>query len=279
VSQYPAVSSLIETSKEYYQWGKEKSTVVAFAENKLETGLNYLAPKVEGVLESETYKNYAKPLLVKADGLANTALDSVENNAARIKANLESTKDKYTVAFQKLQELTLRTPPLEHTLDLIKYAQQSLEGGLQSVQKGVGTGVTMVKEAPKEVKEKIHTATQDAIAALHTAVDVLSKQFPQTSTKLHELKEAALAKKEGETEVSLFSSLAQTSSTLLHEVGSTISEYTSKGEALPQQIYSTAYGNIHKVLAGLLAYVDQYKPSSEESKEAANPGGDKEEVK
>jgi hypothetical protein len=52
LASYPAVASALETAKEYYNWGKEVSPVVAYAESTLEGGVQWLAPKVEPLLET-----------------------------------------------------------------------------------------------------------------------------------------------------------------------------------------------------------------------------------
>jgi len=270
VAAYPLVSQLLATGKEYYNWGKEKSSVVAYAESTLESGLNYLAPKVEEVLESETYKSYARPVLVKADNLANSALDSVEPRVSKIIGNLENTRDSYKLAVQKISDLTLRASPYEQTLDLIKYAQTSLDSGLttlnQIVHKEVEHAKVLVKETPKEVREKINNTTHEAIAALHKAVEVVSKQLPGGLTAQIEKVKEELVKREGEIDYSLFKTVATNSSKLLHDIGDTVGQYVSKGEALPHQLATTTYTGLHKVLENLITLLEHYKPEEVEDK-------------
>jgi len=176
-------------------------------------------------------------------------------------------------AFAKLQNLSLRGPDklnaMEYTVDLIKYAAGALDSGVntfnQTVQKGVQTGSTLIKEAPKEVKEKIQMATQDALAAIHTAVEVISKQIPtDVTTKFNQLKDAAFNYKEGD-QLSLFANVAQSSSKLLHEATDTISGYLARKETIPAQILSSTYTNLNKVLDNLISLVT---PAQTESKKA-----------
>jgi len=166
-------------------------------------------------------------------------------------------------AFSKLHHLSLRTPEklnaMEYTVDLIKYAAQALDGGVtslnQTFSKGVEAGTIMIKEVPKEVKEKIQNATHDALAALHTAIEVISNQIPvEISSKFNQIKEATIAK--GDESLSFFSQVAQTSSNLLHDVGANIGDYISRGEVIPIQILSSAYGTLHKVLDNLVSIVE-----------------------
>jgi len=339
VANYSLVSSVLEKSKDYYTWGKESSKVFAFAESSLEGGFQWLNSSVNPLWETTTYKTYAKPLLVKADSFGNSALDTVETNAKKLKTNYDNTKqvvedrvssvktatygaleqaqqklvkpvDNYLKdslvakpysfaldvtekvvdrilpaeeakkvevsgpisrtthlsfrvqqqAFSKLQNLTLRTPERLHaleyyTVDLIKYAAHTLDNGVyslgQSVGKGVTTGTTLVKEAPKEVKEKVQKVTHDTIAALNAAIDVISTKLPTpVSSRLKQLTEAA--KQEGKHELNVFTSVAQSSSKLLHDIGDTFLSYAHKGEAVPQQLLSSALSSLHKVLDSLL---------------------------
>jgi len=106
VANYSAVSSLFETSKGYYNWGKENSKVVAFAEASFEGGLQWLTPKFETVLDSATYKNYAQPLLSKADGLSLAALDTVENKAQKFKTDYDTTKEALEERVTKVKNAT-----------------------------------------------------------------------------------------------------------------------------------------------------------------------------
>jgi len=66
----PTICNMLDTGLEYYNWGKESSSIVAFAESTLEGSLHWLFPKVEPLLIT------AKPLLVKADHLACSVVDS-----------------------------------------------------------------------------------------------------------------------------------------------------------------------------------------------------------
>jgi hypothetical protein len=301
LASYPAVASALETAKEYYNKGKEVApNVAAYAEK----GVQYLAPKVEPILET------AKPLLHKADDLSNTALDKVEAQAQHLKTNYEATRDAIghgvtfakesyqnalartsylshkaqEDAFAKIQTLSLKTPE-EYTLELIRYASATLENGVvsvnQTVSKGLETGSTLIREAPKEVKDRIQTATSDALAAIHTAVEVLSKQFPaEVATKFNTLKEYAA---QGEhAPVNLFSTVAENSSKLLNEVGTTISSYVGKGEAIPQQILASSYERLQGVLDSLLTLL-QPKGSTQapeaSKEEPAKESSSKEETK
>jgi len=337
VANYSLISSVLEKSKDYYTWGKESSKVVAFAESSLEGGFQWLNTSVNPLWETNTYKTYAKPLLVKADSFGNTALDTVETNAKKLKTNYDTTKhaveEKVTSvktatygafeqaqqklvnpvdnflkdslvakpysyaldvtekvvdkilpaeepnkqqvvgpisrtthlsfrvqqqAFAKLQNLTLRTPErlhaLEYTVDLIKYAAHTLDNGVyslgQSVGKGVTNGTALVKEAPKEVKEKVQKVTQETITAVNSAIETLSTKLPPpVSAKFKQLTEAA--KREGAHELEIFTSVAQSSSKLLHEIGDKALVYARKGEALPQQLLSSTLANLNKVLDSL----------------------------
>jgi len=314
VASYPAVSKVIETGREYYNWGRENSFVVAYAESSLEEGIQWLESKVEPYLET------AKPLLVLADGFGCTTLDSVETNALKFKEALEQVQQNYVTpvdeylkdsfvarplnialnvtervvdhylpqkkedgtlihgpiskttylskriqheAFAKLQHLSLRTPErlnaMEFTVDLIKYASQALDTGLislnQTLSKSVETGTQYIKDAPKEVKEKIQTATHDALAAITTAVETLSNQIPtEIATKFGQFREATITK--GEDQVKRFYSVAGNSSKLLHELSTSISSYTSRNEVIPQQVISSSFTNLHNILDSLLTLVE-----------------------
>jgi len=140
-------------------------------------------------------------------------------------------------AFVKLHNLSLRTPEklnaMEYTVDLIKYAAHSLDNGIvtlnQTFNKGFEAGATLIKEAPREVKDKVRNVTHDALAALSTAAEVISKQIPtEISTKFNQIKEVTITKGDGT--VHFFSQVAQSSSNLLHEMSSNIGTYVSSGE-------------------------------------------------
>jgi hypothetical protein len=133
--------------------------------------------------------------------LSNATLDRVEAHAQTLKTNFDSTKEvigqKVNVvkesyqnaiskttylsnkvqeeAFGKLHTLSLKNPE-EYTVELIQYASQALDNGVKMISETVGKGNSLIKEAPKEIKDKIQTATSDALAAIHTAVEILSKQ-------------------------------------------------------------------------------------------------------
>jgi len=304
IASYGLVSSAIETAKDYYNWGKEASPVVAYAEAKVESGIQWLVPKVEPYFET------AKPYLKQADSIGTEALNKVEANInatkdaigqkvttvdAYLKDSLvakplnlaldvtEKVVDHYIPeegnnkeivkgpiskttylskriqhqAFLKLRDLSLRAPDklngMEYTVDLIKYAQEVLDNGVKTVTRGVQNGTAMIKQTPKEVKDKIQIVSQDALAAIHTAMEVISQQIPtDIATKFNNLKEAAVS---GD-RFSLFSSVAQSSSKLLQEARSTITQYLLKGEQIPQQILSSTYNNLHKVVENLLSFAE-----------------------
>lgn len=336
VASYSAVSTLFETGKDYYYWGKENSKVVAFAESSLEGGLSWLKPKFETALQSQTYKSL-QPLLSKADNLGVAALDTVETRAQSIKTNydvlgervskvktatydaIENAQKKYVApvdeylntslvarpytialgvtekvvdrflppsdqldedeksgpiarttllskrvqqqAFAKLHNLSFRPPEKlrsmeQHTVDLIKYAAQTLDGA-------VAGGAHLVSEGPKEVRAKVASATHSAVTALNSAVDVLVSHLPP---KFKELKDsAAEAKVEPG---ALFSTVAQSGSKLLNDVSATLQSYASKGEAAPAQLIANTLGSVRKVLGSLLSFAPQA-----EKKEPASSDG------
>jgi len=339
VASYSVVSKVFDTGKDYYNWGREASPIVAFAESSIEGGLTWLTPKVEPLLET------AKPYLVKADNLGCSALDTVENTAQKIHSKYEATtsvigggmttvkdvtcgtlaqvQEKVVVpvdeylkdsvvakpinlaldvtervvnhylndgkgdklargpisktsylskriqqqAYAKLHHLSLRAPEkinaMEYTVNLIDYASHALDSGInsvnQTVSNGIHTGTTFIKEVPKEVKEKVQSATHDALAAVHTAANVISNHIPEEiSIKFQQLKQAAYHT--GDTELKLFSSVAQSSSKLLREISTTIGGYVAQGEAIPFQILSKTYENLHSVIDSLINYLEYVSP-------------------
>eukprot|EP01118_Nematostelium_gracile_P018833 TRINITY_DN8511_c0_g1_i1.p1 TRINITY_DN8511_c0_g1~~TRINITY_DN8511_c0_g1_i1.p1 ORF type:complete len:358 (+),score=125.31 TRINITY_DN8511_c0_g1_i1:90-1163(+) len=107
VASYPSVANLIDLSKGYYQAAKDASPIVAFASGNLETGINhYVVPTVNNLLDSSTYQVYARPILVRADGMANVALDSAETNAQKLKDGLEKNKEALYQRSNDLIEIT-----------------------------------------------------------------------------------------------------------------------------------------------------------------------------
>jgi hypothetical protein len=124
--------------------------------------------------------------------------------------------------------------------------------GVQTVQ----TGTAIVKKVPREAKNKIQSATHETLAALQTVLDLLSRQVPvEVSARFNLLKEAAFLRGEGENQITVFSSVATSSSKMLHEASSTIGTYVAKGETIPQQILSSTYANLHSVMDSLLILV------------------------
>lgn len=99
-------------------------------------------------------------------------------------------------AFKKLNTLTLRTPEareaFKFSVDLIQYAATQMDNtsklANQYVERRykatkdsfVRASKTVVnKKNLREAKEKITVVTEEAIEALHNAIDVLSKQVPE----------------------------------------------------------------------------------------------------
>jgi len=304
IASYGLISSAIFTAKEYYNWGKEASPVVAFAEAKVESGISWLVPMVEPYLET------AKPYLQQVDSMGTVALNRVEENiiatkdafgkkvnnvdvylrdslvATPLNVALNVTEkvvnhyippegdnkeiilgpiSKTTYlskriqhqAFLKLHNLSLRAPDklngMEYTVDLIKYAQEVLDNGISAISKGVQNGTTIIKETPKEMKEKVQTISHDALAAIHTAMEVISKQIPNDiTTKFNHLKDVAISTDPHH----LFSSVAQSSSKMLQDARNNMAQYIAKGENIPQQILSSTYNNLHRIVESLFSFIE-----------------------
>jgi len=358
VVSYPTVSSWIEFSKNYYNWGREVSPIVAFAESKLESSLQWITPKVEPILQTETYKKYAQPVLTRVDDLGVSTLESVENRVQNLKTNYNSKKeslgktvanakdvtfnalgevqlklvvpfddylkdsfigkplnlaldvtekvwDRYLPeesekeekageavnenhvqnnhaitktgpviratqlskraqrqAFAKFNNLSLRpSENLHYTVDLIQYAAQTLDKGVaavkQTLHKGVESGTLLIQD-PK-VRQKINTATKDALASLHAAVDSFTKQIPTPITsKIHFVLYSKDANRPDGDEVFIFTSVAQKSSKLLYEVSSVVTEYAARGEQIPKQLVQNTLANLQQVLDNLRSLVKNH---------------------
>jgi hypothetical protein len=173
-----------------------------------------------------------------------------------------------TLTLARLQALskTERPKSVDYTVDLLKHAAQALDNGVytlgQQVGKGVASGTTLVKEAPKEVREKVTKATTDALAALSTAIEAINAKLPApVSTKLKQLTEAA--KQEGKAELQLFTSVAQSSSKLIQDVSNSLIAYVQKGEAVPQHLLTSGLASLHKVYESLVSFVETKKHDKE----------------
>lgn len=85
VANYPTVSNLVETAKGYYNAAKEASPTANYVGEKLEAGVqgsyNWIAPKVEPVLQNETVQKYAKTV----DETLNKGLDTLESRVEQLK--------------------------------------------------------------------------------------------------------------------------------------------------------------------------------------------------
>eukprot|EP01118_Nematostelium_gracile_P010904 TRINITY_DN3825_c0_g1_i1.p1 TRINITY_DN3825_c0_g1~~TRINITY_DN3825_c0_g1_i1.p1 ORF type:complete len:341 (+),score=123.11 TRINITY_DN3825_c0_g1_i1:130-1023(+) len=266
VANYPYISQLISTGMDYYNWGKDYSPLVAFAEMKIEEGINYLQPKVEQALESATYKDTVRPVLLKADAIANSVLDVAEPKIVDLVSTLEEKKASYMESVEKLKGEMADKTPQEQTVLMVRKAQGSLETSLAVLNTAVSGSIDKVKDAPKEVREKVNAATRDAIAALYKAIEVISKSLPTDfNNKIDRVKEE-LVKKEAELQdYALFKVVATNSTKLLNDMSETLKPYIAKGEAIPSQIATTTYSGLHKVLENLISLLEHYKP--EEKKE------------
>jgi len=173
-----------------------------------------------------------------------------------------------TITLARLQAFSTSERPksVDYTVDLLKHAAQALDNGVfslgQTVGKGVANGTTLVKEAPKEVREKVHKATVEALAALSTAIEAINSKLPvPVSTKLKQLTEAA--KQEGKAELQLFTSVAQSSSKRIQEVSNSLLAYVQKGEAVPQHLLASGLNNLYKVYESLVSLVETKKHEKE----------------
>jgi rubrerythrin len=261
VANYPYISQLIATGLDYYNRGKDYSPLVAFAELKIEEGIQYIQPKVEQALDSATYKETVRPVLLKADNLANTMLDVAEPKIVDLIASLEEKKTAYKESVDKLKGEMADKTPQEQTILLVRKAQGSLETSLATLNTAVSGSIDRVKDAPKDVRDKVNAATQDAIAALYKAIEVISKSLPSDfNAKIEKVKEE-LVKKEAELQdYALFKVVATNSTKLLNDISSTLNTYMAKGETIPAQIATTTYSGLHKVLENLISLLEHYKP-------------------
>eukprot|EP01115_Flamella_aegyptia_P001273 TRINITY_DN12071_c0_g1_i1.p1 TRINITY_DN12071_c0_g1~~TRINITY_DN12071_c0_g1_i1.p1 ORF type:complete len:500 (-),score=259.18 TRINITY_DN12071_c0_g1_i1:22-1521(-) len=91
----PYVSSILENAKGYYNYAKDKSSIVKYASNKVETNLEYgvkwVAPKIEPVLQTELYKKY-EPLLRKADDFGAQQVDKIEKMTEKLTETYSQSK-------------------------------------------------------------------------------------------------------------------------------------------------------------------------------------------
>jgi len=168
--------------------------------------------------------------------------------------------------FAKLHDIGSHPPhqdPLAQTVDLLNFASNTLDTAVtavdRTVTKGVQTvqtGTAIVMKVPKKAKEITTNATYDALAAIHSVVETISKQIPsEISTKFNQLTEAAFWKgKEGE-EVRIFSSVAQSSSLVLRDVSNSIGGYVKRGEKIPEKILHSTYEALQKVTDSLMSLV------------------------
>jgi len=268
VAAYPFINQLIETGKGYYNWGKENSPLFQFAELKIDQGYQYLQPKVDLALDSETYKDVVRPALLKADNLANTVLDVAEPKIVNLISSLEEKKEAYKESVEKLKGDLSEKSPQEQTLVLVKMAQTSLETSLTSLNSAVSGSIDKVKDAPKEVRDKINATTKDAIAALYKAIENISKSLPSDfNAKIEKVKEEIVKKESELQDYTLFKVVASNSSKLLHDMSDTLNTYLAKGEKIPTQIATTTYSGLHKVLENLINLLEHYKPEEVKKEE------------
>jgi len=343
ITNYEIISNILQTSKGYYNWGKERSTLVAFAESKLENGIHWIAPNIKPILESSTYNSFAKPLLTNLDHVGVSALNSVENGVETLKNNYNNSKEKisqkvgdvrdstlgvvqnvqnsiilpvdsylgqslltrpYTLALDVAEKvldtflpvekenesdedeiieeeevvvgpivrtarLTVRAQqqtlakisgltsirnsvyPLQYTLDLVQFAANSLDRGVNSVKETVNKGMETVSNETPKVKDKINNVTIETVTYINNAVNILIKQIPAPiSTRVY-----SATHPNGEINVNLFATVASGSSKILHEVSETLSGYISKGEKIPGQILHATVSKLNNAMENLFPFV------------------------
>jgi len=172
-------------------------------------------------------------------------------------------------ALTKFHDLSLRPTEnlkaMNYAVDLLQYATQTLDQGVAAVKqtfhKGVKTGNFIIYDNTT-VQEKINLVKQETLASLHAAVDVFAKQIPTPIiSKIHLALYSKDANQPNGDEVFIFTSVAQKSSKLLHELSSTVTQYAAKGEQIPKQLVQNTLVNLQKVLDNLRTFVKNHNVS------------------
>jgi len=193
-------------------------------------------------------------------------------------------------AMTKLQNLSLRTPDqisaMKFTVDLIQYAatqiDTSAKAAQQLVDESVHKGVEMTANLPKIVMEKNQqqitkfkaealTLTNDALSALHSAIDTLSKHVPPSVAAvplsvyevLKERTHNIASRLETLKDVANFSAVAKKSAEMLREASVLIQAAADKAEAvLPPQVI-TIFSSVLDMLNSVLPKPLMLKPKEE----------------
>lgn len=191
-------------------------------------------------------------------------------------------------ALSKLGNLSLRDLDTKnsfvHVVDLIQYAAKNLDSGVESSKRIIGEGINKGVEksyetvhlvnktfvdGPKafvdnnintaERREQLHHLTHEAMVALTTAVEVISRQIPQpianTSVALYD-KTKFIALRIEEANITLFNAIAAKSVEKLRETSDMISAALKNSDSLPVAILETAKSNITGILESLLGAKD-----------------------
>jgi len=191
-------------------------------------------------------------------------------------------------AFTKLQNLNLRDIETKktylHVVDLIQYAAKNLDTGVESTSKLLGEsinkGVGYMKETPKiivdkasslnrqQTKEQVIHLTQDAIIAVLSAIDLLSKQVPEPimnqSLKLFD-KANSVAHQLEEANYTFYTSIASKSSEKLRETSTLLSNTIQNSDLLSRSILQQAKVTLSGILEGLLVRQRDYSVDNSNS--------------
>jgi len=89
---YPMVSSLLNNVQTYYQTAKQSYKVLNYLETGVTSSYQWIAPKVEPVLQNETFKKYSEPLIASLDDFSCRQLDNLEKMEKNLENKVSSIK-------------------------------------------------------------------------------------------------------------------------------------------------------------------------------------------
>jgi len=115
VVNYPMVSSAWTSATQYYSAAKEKSSLVKYGcelvESNIEKGMKLV---VEPVIQNEHVKRYSEPILTKVDEIGCKQLDKIENVSEKLVDTYSSSKQMIET---KVTSITNDIKTTKHTIE------------------------------------------------------------------------------------------------------------------------------------------------------------------